>query len=183
MENLRCGVSAKITNAGCFILDCPGQLPGGSALSCSSSIFELVVLTIEAVEGTGMVEHGQVVMAMLSPFGDSIRGVATARAARTNKVSHAVGGKRIIVIRKIALVRTAAFYGAAFHSTKSAEAHAAFRDSALMHTKLAGDASLCPGRVFRKTIRLSATIVNRLNYRPHFFKISSDTIYAETNYS
>jgi hypothetical protein len=38
-------------------------------------------------------------VAMFSPFGDSVFGVATARAARTNKVSHAVGGKRIIVIR------------------------------------------------------------------------------------
>ena len=99
MEDLRSGISAKITNAGCFIFDCPGQLPGGSALGCSSSIFELVVLTIEAVEGTGMVEHGQVVVAMFSPLGDSIRGVATARAASTNKVSHAIGGKRVIVIR------------------------------------------------------------------------------------
>ena len=99
MEDLRCGVSAKITNAGCFIFHCPGQLLGGDTLSRASSIFELVVLTIEAVEGTGMVEHGQVVVAMFSPFGDSIRGVATVRAARTNKVSHAVGGKRIIVIR------------------------------------------------------------------------------------
>ena len=129
-----------------------------------------------------MVEYGQVVVAMFSPFGDSILGVATARAARTNKVSHAVGGKRIIVIRKIALVRSAASYGAAFHSTKSAEAHAAFRDPALVHTKLAGDAIFCPGRVFRKTIRLPATIVNPFDFRPHFFKMSPDTICAEAYY-
>ena len=145
--------------------------------------FELVVLTIQTVEGTGMVEHGQVVMAMLRPFKDSIRGVATARAARTNKVSHAVGGKRVIIIRKIALVRTAAFYGAALHSTKSAEAYAVFRNSALVHTELAGDASLCPGRVFRKTIRLPAAIVHPLDFRPHFLKIGPDTIYTEANYS
>jgi hypothetical protein len=130
-----------------------------------------------------MVEHGQVVVAMLRPFGDSIRGVATARAARTNKVSHAVGGKRVVVIRKIALVRTAAFYGPVFHSTKSAEAHAVFRNSALVHTELAGDASLCPGRVLRKTIRLPAAIVNPLDFRPHFFKIGSDAINAEAYYS
>jgi hypothetical protein len=99
VEDLRSGISAKITNAGCFVFHCPGQLLGGDTLSRASSIFELVVLTIEAVEGTGMVEHGQVIVAMFSPFGNSILGVATARAARTNKVSHAVGGKRIIVIR------------------------------------------------------------------------------------
>jgi hypothetical protein len=126
-----------------------------------------------------MVEHGKVVMAMLSPFGDSIRGVAAAGSARTDKISHAVGGKRIIVIRKISLVRATAFYGAAFHLTKSAEAHTAFRDSAVVHTKLAGDADLCPGRFFRKTIRFSATVVNLFDFRPHFLKMCPDTICAE----
>jgi hypothetical protein len=51
-----------------------------------------------------------------------------------------------------------------------------------VHTKLAGDAGLCPGRVFRKTIRLPATIVNPLDLRPHFLKMRPDTIYAEAYY-
>ncbi len=130
-----------------------------------------------------MVEHGQVVMAMLGAFGDSIFGVATACAAGTNKVSHAVGGKRVVVIRKIALVWTAAFYGAAFHATKSAEAHAAFGDSALMQTKLAGDTGLCPGRLFRKPIRFSGAVVNLFDFRPHCLKMGPDTICAEAYYS
>ena len=79
-------------------------------------------------------------------------------------------------------MRPAAFYGAAFHSTKSAEAYAAFRDSALVQTKLAGDTRLCPGRVFRKTVGLPATIVNPLDFRPHFFKMSPDTICAKAYY-
>ena len=79
-------------------------------------------------------------------------------------------------------MRPAAFYGAVLHSTKSAEAHAAFRDPALVHTKLAGDAIFYPGRVFRKTIRLPAMIVNPLDFRPHFFKMSPDTICAEAYY-
>ena len=130
-----------------------------------------------------MVKDGQVVMAMLGAFGDSIFGVATACAAGTNKISHAVGGKRVVVVRKIALVRAAAFYGAAFHSTKPAEAHTAFGDSALVQTKLAGDTGLCPGRFFRKAIRLPAAIMNSLDFRPNFFKMGSDTICAEAYYS
>jgi hypothetical protein len=130
-----------------------------------------------------MVKDGQVVMAMLGAFGDSIFGVATACAARTNKISHTVGGKRVVVIRKIALVRAAAFYGAAFHATKSAEAHTAFGDSALVQTKLAGDAGLCPGRFFRKTIRFTGAVVNLFDFRPHFLKMGPDTIYAEAYYS
>lgn len=126
-----------------------------------------------------MVEHGQIVVAMFSPFGNSICGVAAARATRTNKVSHAVGWKRVIIIGKIALVRTAAFYGASFHSTKSAEAHAAFWDSALVHTKPATDAGLCLRRVFRKTKRFSAAVVDLFDIRPHFLKVAPDTIHAK----
>jgi len=130
-----------------------------------------------------MVKDGQVVMPMLGAFGDSIFGVATACAAGTSEISHAVGGKRVVVIRKIALVRTAAFYGAAFHATKSAIAHTAFGDSALVHTKLAGDAGLCPGRLFRKTIRFPGAVVNLFDFRPHFLKMGPDTICAEAYYS
>ena len=130
-----------------------------------------------------MVKDGQVVMAMLGAFGDSIFWVATACAAGTNKISHAVGGKRVVVIRKIALVGTTAFYGAAFQATKSAEAHTAFGDSALVQTKLAGDAGLCPGRFLRKTIRFSSAVVNLFDFRPHFLKMGSDTICAEAYYS
>ena len=130
-----------------------------------------------------MVKDGHVVMPMLGAFGDSIFGVATACAAGTNKISHAVGGKRVVVIRKIALVWTAAFYGAAFHATKSAIAHTAFGDSALMQTKLAGDTGLCPGRLFRKPMRFSGAVVNLFDFRPHFLKMGPDTICAEAYYS
>jgi hypothetical protein len=141
-----------------------------------------MILTIQAVEGTGMVKNGQVVMAMLGAVRGSIFGVATACAARTNKISHAVGGKRVVVIRKISLMRAAPFYGASFHSTKPAEAHTAFGDSALVHTKLASDAGLCPGRFFRKTIRFPGAMVDLFDFRPHCLKMSPDTICAEAYY-
>jgi len=129
-----------------------------------------------------MVKDSQVVMAMLWAVRGCKFGVATACAAGTNKISHAVGGKRVVVIRKISLVRAAPFYGASFHSTKPAEAHTAFGDSALVHTKLAGDAGLCPGRFFRKAIRFPGAVVNLFDFRPHFLKMSPDTICAEAYY-
>ncbi len=52
-----------------------------------------------------------------------------------------------------------------------------------MQTKLAGDASFCPGRFFRKTIRFSGAVVNLFNFRPHFLKMGPDTICAEAYYS
>ena len=77
----------------------------------------------------------------------------------------------------------AAFYGAAFHATKSAEAHTAFRNFTLVQTKLAGDAGLCPGRFFRKPIRFPGAVVNLFDFRPHFLKMGPDTICAEAYYS
>ena len=53
----------------------------------------------------------------------------------------------------------------------------------MVHAKLAGDASLCPGRFFRKTIRFPGAVVNLFDFRPHFFKMGPDTICAEAYYS
>ena len=53
----------------------------------------------------------------------------------------------------------------------------------MVHTKLAGDAGLCPGRVFRKTIRFPGAVVNLFDFRPYFLKMGPDTICTEAYYS
>ena len=90
MEDLRCGVTTEITDAGGLRLHCRSQLFGGDELGGANSILKLVVLAIEAVEGTGVIEDRQVIMAMLRAAGDSISGVATACTTSTDKISHAV---------------------------------------------------------------------------------------------
>jgi hypothetical protein len=82
---------------------------GGDELARASSILKLGILAVEAVEGTGVVEDGQVVMAMLRAAGDSISGVATACTTSTDKISHAVCGQGIIVVGKISLVGATTF--------------------------------------------------------------------------
>jgi hypothetical protein len=52
-----------------------------------------------------------------------------------------------------------------------------------VHTKLAGDAGFCPGRVFRKTIGFPGAVVNLFDFRPHFLKMGPDTSCAEAYYS
>ena len=56
MENLRRGITTKIANAGGVLLHRPSQLFGGDKLSRVGSIFELVILAVQAVEGAGMIE-------------------------------------------------------------------------------------------------------------------------------
>ena len=109
MEDLRGGVATEITDACGLLLHCCSQLFGGDELGRASSILELVVLAIEAIEGTGVIEDGQVVVAMLGAAGDSISGVATAGTSSTDKISHAIRGQGIIVVGKISLVGATTF--------------------------------------------------------------------------
>ena len=70
MEDLRGGVATEITYACGLRLHCSSQLFGGDELARMSSILELGILTVEAVEGTSVVEDGQVVVAVLRTAGD-----------------------------------------------------------------------------------------------------------------
>ena len=65
----------------------------------------MVILTIKAVEGTCLIEDGQVLEAILRAFCVSIAWITTACTPRADKVTHAVGWKGVIVIRKLSLVR------------------------------------------------------------------------------
>ena len=109
MEDLWGGVATEVTDASGLRLHCCSQLFGGDELGGASSILILVVLTIEAIEGTGVIENSQVVVAMLGTAGDSISGVAAAGATSTDEIAHAVCGEGIIVVGKISLVGTTSF--------------------------------------------------------------------------
>ena len=109
MEDLRGGVATEIADACGLLLHCSSQLFGGNELGGASSILKLVILAIEAVEGTGVIEDSQVVVAMLRAAGYSVSGVATAGTTSTDKISHAVCGQGIIVVGKISLVGATTF--------------------------------------------------------------------------
>ena len=55
------------------------------------SIFELVVLTVEAIEGAGVVENGQVVMTVLRACGNGILRVTATGTTGTDKTADTVG--------------------------------------------------------------------------------------------
>jgi hypothetical protein len=64
----------------------------------------MVILAIKTVEGTGMVEDSQVLVSVFRAFYIGIARIPAACACRADKISYAIGWKRIIVIRKLALV-------------------------------------------------------------------------------
>ena len=104
MEDLGCRITAEIADACGFFLHSCSQLLGGDVPGRGNSIFELVILTVEAIEGTGMVEDSQVVMAAFGATGDRISGEATACTTGTDKIAHAVCGQGIVVVGKISFV-------------------------------------------------------------------------------
>jgi hypothetical protein len=57
----------------------------------------MVVLAVKAVKSTGMVENGQISVTVLSAPGNRIFGISAARAPRTDKITHTVGGKGIMI--------------------------------------------------------------------------------------
>jgi hypothetical protein len=89
-----------------------------------------VILTIKAIKGTGIIEDSQIVMAMFRAVGNSILWIATARTTRTNKITHTVCGKGVVIIGEISLVRPAALYLTVFRSAEAAEANTALGDFA-----------------------------------------------------
>jgi hypothetical protein len=142
----------------------------------------LIILTIQAVEGTGMIKDSQIVVAVLRTSGYSILGIATSGAAGTDKTSDAVAGQGIIIVRKIALVGATADDLAAFYSAEAAEAHTALGDFTLVQAEMAGNAGLSSGRILRQTVGLSGTRVNLFYLGPNFLKVGPDAICTEAYY-
>jgi hypothetical protein len=70
----------------------------------------MVILAIEAVERTRMVEHSQILVSVFRAFYMSVARIAAACACWANKVSYAIGRQGVVVIRKFSLVGPSAFY-------------------------------------------------------------------------
>jgi hypothetical protein len=64
----------------------------------------MVILAIKTVKGTRMIEHGQVLVSVFGAFQIGIARMPAACACRAYKLSHAIGWKWIIVIRKFSFV-------------------------------------------------------------------------------
>jgi hypothetical protein len=141
-----------------------------------------VILTVKTIEGTGMIENSQIVVAMLGSVGYSILGIATPGAAGTDKTSDTVAGQGVIIIRKIALVGATSDYLAVHNPTESTKANPALGDFTLMQAKLAGNSVLCPRGIFRQTVGFAGTRVNLLDLRPNILEVGPDTICTEAYY-
>jgi hypothetical protein len=90
--------------------------------------FKMVILTIEAIKGTGMIKDGQIFVTVFRALHVGILGIPATSACWADKISYAIGGKGIIVVRKLPLVRPSAPYLATSYMAYAAKTSPAFRD-------------------------------------------------------
>jgi len=127
-------------------------------------------------------EDSQVVMAMFRTVCNSIFGITTACTTGTNKITHTVCWKGVIIIGKIPLVGASPDYLAVYNSTEPTKAKASLGNFTVVQTKAAAKSGLGPGRIFWKTVGFTSTGVNPLDLRPDFIKVGPDTICTEAYY-
>ena len=116
---------------------------------------------------------------MFGALGNGILWVAAACTTGTNKITHTVSGKGVVVIREISLVGAATLYCPFFNSPETAEANTSVGNSALVKAKLTGNPGLSPGRIWRQTVRFPGTSVNFFDFRLKILKVGPDAIHAK----
>ncbi len=67
MEDLRCGITAKIADAVGFFVYGPGEVFRGDLFRRKCLFLKMVVLAVQTIKCTGMVEYGQISVAVLRP--------------------------------------------------------------------------------------------------------------------
>ena len=94
-----------------------------------------MILAVKAIEGTGMVENGQVFVAVLCTSGDCIFWETAPGTGGTDKRPDTIGGKRVVIKRQIPFVRAAPSDLTVFYPSKAAESNSTFMDTALVKTE------------------------------------------------
>jgi hypothetical protein len=98
VENLRGRVSSKIAYTRCCTVCCKGKFFGGDICGGEGLLFKMMVLAEQTVKRAGMIKDSQIFMLIFGSLDIGIPRIPATGPAGTNKVSHTVGGKRIIIV-------------------------------------------------------------------------------------
>jgi hypothetical protein len=61
----------------------------------------MVVLTVQAIEGAGVIEDRKILVPKFRPSRDRIFGITNVSTRWTHEVGNAIGRKRVVVVREI----------------------------------------------------------------------------------
>jgi hypothetical protein len=181
MENLGSGVTAKIADTVGLLVHRMSELFCSKLLRVKRLRLKMVVLTIQTIKPASMIKYGQILITVFSAFGSRIFGISAARTSRADKVPHTVGGKGIIIVGQVPLMRSPAANSAVLNPSKSTKANAVFRNLTIMDTQPTGDAVYRPRGILRKAIGPTAAIMNGLDLRPDIVEVRPDTLGAKAD--
>jgi hypothetical protein len=105
VRNLRGRVSPKKTDTTSLIIDELGQFPCADHLPLVNPLPETPILAEEAIEGTGLIEDGQILVTVFGAPGIGKAWISRGRSSGTDPISYAVGWKAIIIPSKVPLLR------------------------------------------------------------------------------
>jgi hypothetical protein len=141
MENLGSGITAKITDAVGLLVHRMSELLCSKLLRVKRLCFKMVVLTVQTIKSAGMIKYGQILIAVFGTFGSRISGISAARTSGTDKVSHTVGGKSIIIKGQVPFMGSSTGNSTVSNPPKTTKADAVFRNFAVMNAQAAGNAA------------------------------------------
>jgi hypothetical protein len=105
MGKLRGRVSPEKTDAAGLIIDELGQFVRTDPLALVNPLPETPILTEEAIEGTGLIEDGQILVTVFGAPSIGKAWISRGRSSGTDPISHAVGWKAIIIPSQVSLLR------------------------------------------------------------------------------
>ena len=181
MQNLGSGVTAKIADTGGLLVHRMSELFCSKLLRVKRLGLKMVILTVQAIKPAGMIKYCQILITVFSTFGGRISRISAACTSRTDKVPHTVGGKRIIIVGKVSLMRPPAGDSAVLNLPKSTKADAVFRNFTVMDTQATGNAVYRIRGILRKSIGPAASIMNSLDLRPDIVEMRPNTVGAKTD--
>lgn len=181
MENLGSGVTAEIADTVGLLVHRMSELFCSKLLRVKRLRLKMVVLTVQTIKPAGMIEYGQILITVFSAFGSRISGISAARTSRADKIPHTVGGKGIIIVGQVPLMRSPAGNSAVLNPSKSTKANAVFRNFTVMDTQATGNAVYCIRGILRKAIGPAAAIMNGLDLRPDIVEMRPDTVGAKAD--
>jgi hypothetical protein len=97
MGKLRSGISPKKTDAAGLIIGELGQRIRADPLLLMDPLPETPILAEEAIEGTGLIEDGQILVTVFGAPGMGKAGISRSRPSGTDPIGHAVSRKAIII--------------------------------------------------------------------------------------
>ncbi len=105
MGKLRGRVSPEKTDAAGLIIDELGQFVRADPLTLVNPLPETPILAEEAIEGTGLIEDGQILVAVFGAPRIGEAWISRGRSSRTDPISYTVGWKTVIIPCQVPLFR------------------------------------------------------------------------------